>query len=177
MRLTAADAQTTHDDAAARGKWLVWTLTDTALQHPGKVVAHTHEADQRGGKLLPGALVANTLVEVHAMLPTGLVRLDLTLALPRDVIDVCETENAARSMEQFRTDNASGYCYDNVNYRTILLLLLFIVSGCVTTSEVTPMELSRSGNRKLLFDLSTLGPRSTLSWWRTEDTLPRWPSA
>ncbi len=34
--MTPTDAQTLHDDAAARGKWLLWTLTDTDIEHPGR---------------------------------------------------------------------------------------------------------------------------------------------
>lgn len=85
--MTPADAQTRHDDAAARGKWLIWTLSDTDIEHPGRYVAPAHEADQHGGKLLPGALVANTLAELRAMLPTGLTRLDRTSALPPKVLE------------------------------------------------------------------------------------------
>ncbi len=85
--MTPTDAQTLHDDAAARGKWLLWTLTDTDIEHPGRYVGRAHEADHHGGKLLPGALVANTLAEVRAMLPAGLTRLDPTSALPSDVLE------------------------------------------------------------------------------------------
>ena len=55
-------------DAAARGKWLVWTFADTDLEYPGRHVARAHEADRNGGTLLPGALVANSLNELRAML-------------------------------------------------------------------------------------------------------------
>jgi len=81
--VTPADAQTLHDDAATRGKWLIWTLSDTDLEHPGKYVARAHEA----GTLLPGALVARTLAELRAMLPAGLKQSDRTSALPPDVIE------------------------------------------------------------------------------------------
>jgi len=76
-----------HDDAAARGKWLVWTLTDTDLEYPGRITARAHEADHQGGALLPGALVANTLDELRAMLPAVLTRRDRTSALPPGVIE------------------------------------------------------------------------------------------
>ncbi len=85
--VTPADAQGLHDDAAARGKWLVWTLSDADLEHPGKAVARAHETDHHGGKLLPGAMVANTQAEVRAMRPAGLMRLDRTSALPPDVLE------------------------------------------------------------------------------------------
>ncbi len=85
--MTPTDAQILHDDAASRDKWPIWTLTDTDLEYPGKVVARAHEADQHGGKLLPGALVADTLAELRAMLPTELTRRDRTSAWPPDVLE------------------------------------------------------------------------------------------
>jgi len=83
MALTAAAAQAMHDDAAVHGKWLMWTLTDTDLEYPGRYVGRAHEADHNGGKVLPGALVARNLAE----LPTELTRRDRTSALPPDVIE------------------------------------------------------------------------------------------
>jgi len=85
--LNPTDAQRLHDDAAAHGRWLVWIVTDADLEHPGKMVARAHEADHHGGTFLPGALVANTLDEVRAMLPNGLTRLDRTSIVPPDVIE------------------------------------------------------------------------------------------
>ena len=85
--MTPTEAQALHDDAGARGVCLVWSVTDTDPEHPGKVVAHAHVADQRGGIRLPDALVADTLDEVCAMLPTELTRRDQTSALPPDVIE------------------------------------------------------------------------------------------
>jgi len=87
MALTPADAQAMHDDAIARGKWLVWTLTDADFEYPGKYVGSAHEADHTGGKLLPGVLVARTLAELRAMLPAGLTRQDPTSMVPPDVIE------------------------------------------------------------------------------------------
>jgi len=87
VQLTPADAQAMHDDAAARGRWLIWTLTDTDLEYPGKHVGRAHEADHRGGKLRVGALVARTLADLRAMLPRGLEHRDRTSALPPDVIE------------------------------------------------------------------------------------------
>lgn len=49
--MTPDDAQALHDDAAARGRWLIWTLTDTDLEHPGKYIARAHETDHHGGNL------------------------------------------------------------------------------------------------------------------------------
>ena len=86
-RLTPADAHALHDAAAACGRWLVWALTDTDLEYPGRVTARAHEADHQGGALLPGALVANTLHELRAMLPAELTRRDRTSAQPPSVIE------------------------------------------------------------------------------------------
>jgi len=86
--VTPADAQALHDDAAARGKWLVWTLTDTDIEHPGRYVARAHEADHHGGKLLPGVLVARTLAELRTMLPAGLTQQGPTSMLPPDVLEI-----------------------------------------------------------------------------------------
>lgn len=71
MTLTAAAAQAMHDYSAARGGWLVWTLTDIDLEYPGRYVGRAHEADHNGGKVLP----------------TELTRRDRTSALPPDVIE------------------------------------------------------------------------------------------
>ncbi len=87
MALTAAAAQVMHNDAAARGKWLVGTLTDIDLEYPGRYVGRAHEADHNGGKLLPGALVARNLAELRAMLPTGLTQHERTSMVPPDVIE------------------------------------------------------------------------------------------
>ncbi len=86
--VTPTDAQTLHDDAAARGKWLVWTLTDTDIEHPGRYIARAHEADHHGGKLLPGVLVARTLAELRTMLPAGLTQQGPTSMLPPDVLEI-----------------------------------------------------------------------------------------
>jgi len=85
--VTPADAQALHDDAAARGKWLVWTLTDTDIEYPGRYVARAHEADHTGVKLLPGVLVARTLAELRTMLPAGLTQQGPTSMLPPDVVE------------------------------------------------------------------------------------------
>ncbi len=85
--VTSTEAQALRDDAAARGKWLIWTLTDTDLKHPGMYVGRAHEADYQGGTLLPGALVARTLDELRTMLPAGLTQQGPTSMLPPDVVE------------------------------------------------------------------------------------------
>lgn len=87
MALTPADAQAMHDDAAARRKWLVWTLTDTDLEYSGRYVGRAHEADHNGGKVLPGALVSRNLAELRAMLPTAFTQHERTSMVSLDVIE------------------------------------------------------------------------------------------
>ena len=86
--MTPAEAQTLQDDATARGTWLAWVVTNTDLEHPGRLVARAHTADHHGGVYLPGALVANTLAELRARLPTGLKHHGRTSLDPPDVIEV-----------------------------------------------------------------------------------------
>lgn len=85
--MTPTDAQVLQNDAIARDTWLTWVVTDADAEHPGKVVARAYEATHHGGKLLPGALMADTLDALRAMLPPGLTRLDRTSALPPDVLE------------------------------------------------------------------------------------------
>lgn len=72
--MTPATAQALQDKAAARGTRLVWVIRIADLERPGRVVARAHTSDQ----YLPGALVADTLTELHAQLPAGLTRRDST---------------------------------------------------------------------------------------------------
>lgn len=85
--LTPTDAQAIQDDALAHGRWLIWFVTATDLEHPGRLTARAHVADHYGGTTLPGALVADTLDRLRAMLPAGLTRHDRTSVLPPDVIE------------------------------------------------------------------------------------------
>ena len=86
--MTTAEAQTVQDDATARGTWLAWIITAADLEHPGKHTARAHTADHHGGVYLPGALVADTLEALHAMLPTGLEHHGRTSLDPPDVLEV-----------------------------------------------------------------------------------------
>jgi len=72
--VTPTDAQAMQDDAKARGAWIMWFVSEADAEHPGKVVAHAYEASHPGGQRQPGALVADTLTELRAMLPAGLTR-------------------------------------------------------------------------------------------------------
>ena len=55
---------------------------------PGRRVGRVHTADHRGGVWLPGVLVADTLEELVAMMPSGLTRRPRT---PIDAPGVVET--------------------------------------------------------------------------------------
>jgi hypothetical protein len=69
--LTPAEAERIQDAARARGVWLMWFVSTWNVEHPGKAVAWGVAADPSGGGRLPGLLVADTLDELRAMLPTG----------------------------------------------------------------------------------------------------------
>ena len=86
--MTPADAQALQDDATTRGTWLAWVVTDADLEHSGKFTARAHTADHHGGVYLPGALVADTLEALHAMLPSGLKRHGRTSVDPPEVVEV-----------------------------------------------------------------------------------------
>src|SRR4051794_32754669 len=59
-RMTSADAERLQDGAWARGVWLMWFVSTTDPEHPGKAVAWAIAADPHGGTRLPGVLVADT---------------------------------------------------------------------------------------------------------------------
>ena len=88
MTLTAADAQAMQDSATEHKAWLVWFVTAADLEHPGKITARAHEADHRGGTVLPGGLVVDTLDELRALLPAGLTRRDRASVHPPDVLEI-----------------------------------------------------------------------------------------
>jgi len=70
--LTRRDAQTLQDNAADRGVQLAWLVSEADPDHPDQFTARAHTLDYQGGKYLPGALVAETLAELHAQMPAGL---------------------------------------------------------------------------------------------------------
>ena len=86
--MTSAEAQAFQDDATARGTWLAWVITNADLEHPGRFVARAHTAEHQGGRYLPGALIADTLDELRAMLPTGLKCHERTSLDPPEVVEV-----------------------------------------------------------------------------------------
>jgi hypothetical protein len=83
--MTPADAQRIQDDAQVAGRWLMWFVT---FERTGKFMARTHTAAPDGGKWMPGMLVADTLDELRAMLPTGLTRRDRTPIMWPEVVEV-----------------------------------------------------------------------------------------
>ena len=88
--MTPADAQSLQDDATARGTWLASVVTNSDLEHPGRLTARAHTANHTGGHYLPGALIADTLEELRAMLPAGLECHLRTSLDPPEVIEVWE---------------------------------------------------------------------------------------
>ena len=86
--MTPADAQALQDGATARGTWLAWIVTAADLEHPGKITARAHTDDHQGGVYLPGALVADTLKALQALLPAGLTRHGRTSVDPPDGVEV-----------------------------------------------------------------------------------------
>ena len=78
-----------HDAARARAAWIMWFVAwKGGFEHPGKFIARAHTAGHDGGVFLPGALVADTLHELRAMLPKGLTRHERTLAHGPEVAEV-----------------------------------------------------------------------------------------
>ena len=83
--LTRAEAQALQDHA--RGTWLIWFVSTSDPGHPGKAVAWAIAADTRGGTRPPGLLIADTLDELRAILPTGLTRRERTSVMPAQVVE------------------------------------------------------------------------------------------
>ncbi len=79
--MTTGEAQAIQDDAVRRGEWIIWFVTAEA----GQVVATARRADQ-GGQIV-GQLVANTLDELRAMLPSGLTQRETTSVMSPEVIE------------------------------------------------------------------------------------------
>lgn len=71
--LTTESAARLHDDAAARGDLLLWTITARPSDYPDKYVARPHSTDAQTP--LNCALFAPSLGELRAMLPLSLSRL------------------------------------------------------------------------------------------------------
>jgi hypothetical protein len=65
----------------------MWFVSLDRPGHPGKAVAWGVAADPSGCARLPGLLIAGTLDELRAMLPTGLTRRKRTEVMSADVIE------------------------------------------------------------------------------------------
>jgi len=65
----------------------MWFITAADPAHPGKVTARAYSADGRGGAPIPGALVADTLDVLRAMMPAELTRRGRAPIHPADVIE------------------------------------------------------------------------------------------
>lgn len=63
-------------------------VSDADLEHPGRLTARAHTADHSGGVYLPGALVADTVEKLRAMLPGGLKCHGRTSLDPPEVVEV-----------------------------------------------------------------------------------------
>ena len=85
--MTPTEAQEAQDDAWRAGRWLMWFVSTSQPDYPGKAVAWARVADPQGGLLVPGLLVADTLDELRAMLPLGLMRRDRTAVMPESVLE------------------------------------------------------------------------------------------
>ncbi len=55
---------------------------------PGRLTARAHTADSRGGTQFPGALVADTLADLRAVMPAGLTRRDRAPIHPAETIEM-----------------------------------------------------------------------------------------
>ncbi len=85
--LTPEQASALHRGFLDCGKWLVWFVSTSTAERPGKAVAWAVVADTGGGTRQPGQLVADTLDELRAMLPAGLTRHERTMVMPRYVME------------------------------------------------------------------------------------------
>src|SRR3954470_9081002 len=86
--LTPAQAQRAQNAAQATGRWIVWFVSTSDPEHPGKAVAWAVVADPQGGTRVAGELVANTLDQLRAMLPRRLTRGGRTELMPPEVLEV-----------------------------------------------------------------------------------------
>ena len=82
--LTPAEAQRLQDEARAAGRWITWFVAVT----DGHARAWAVMAGPPGGIRLPDELVANTLDELRARLPTGLMRWERTAMMSAEVVEV-----------------------------------------------------------------------------------------
>ena len=65
----------------------MWCVSISDPEHSGRAVAWAVKADEQGGTRMPGLLVAASIDDVRAMLPTALTRRDRTPMMPTDVVE------------------------------------------------------------------------------------------
>lgn len=85
--LTRAQAQAIQGRAEAGHAWLMWFVAAAGADFPGKIVAWAVAADCHGGTREPGSLVADTIEELRAKLPSGLTRRDRTAVMSSAIIE------------------------------------------------------------------------------------------
>lgn len=85
--LTPSDAQRLQDKAALRGVQLLWVVSTKDPEYAGKITARSYLVGQWGGIYWPGALVADTIDLLRAMLPARLTRFDRVLAHPPWILE------------------------------------------------------------------------------------------
>jgi hypothetical protein len=85
--MTSGEAAALQAGALSGGGCIAWFITLSDTENPGRAVAWMIKADFAGRQRLPGKLVADTIEEVRAMLPTGLVRWDRTPSMPEGTVE------------------------------------------------------------------------------------------
>lgn len=78
---------TGNKDRVSTRRALIWFISDVDPAHPGTITARAHTADPTGGVYLPGALIADTLSEMRALMPSGLRRRDRAPVDPPGIIE------------------------------------------------------------------------------------------
>ena len=74
--MTPAEAAALHARASAEHGLVMWFVTRSDPEHPGRAVAYAMKASNSGGgERLPGELVADTIEELRVMLLEGMTRL------------------------------------------------------------------------------------------------------
>ena len=81
--IDAAMAKALHADACRAHVLVGWIVTRDPLDYPDKVIARLMT-----DKPSPYVMIANTLAELQAYLPPGLVRMERTPMDPPDVVEV-----------------------------------------------------------------------------------------
>jgi hypothetical protein len=81
--IDAEMARALHADAVRAHSLVGWIVVNDPLEYPGRIIARL-VTDVPS----PYILLCNTLADIHAALPPGLVRSDRQASDPREVIEV-----------------------------------------------------------------------------------------